>query len=87
MPITYTSGTTADPKGITLTHRNTPRTWSSALRSLRYRLLSIPAHTSWDHSFTHTAGVHLLIGNGAHIGSVHGRTYAERPAEYPTQYP
>ncbi|MFB3904799.1 MAG: long-chain fatty acid--CoA ligase [Acidobacteriota bacterium] len=77
--ISYTSGTTADPKGITLTHRNYTANVEQCSQILdippTYRsLLILP----WDHSFTHTAGVYLLIGNGASMGAVQaGRTYAE----------
>jgi len=77
--ISYTSGTTADPKGITLTHRNYTANVEQCSQILdippNYRsLLILP----WDHSFTHTAGVYLLIGNGACMGAVQaGRSYAE----------
>ena len=77
--ISYTSGTTADPKGITLTHRNYTANVEQCSQVLdippSYRsLLILP----WDHSFTHTAGIYLLIGNGACMGAVQaGRTYTE----------
>ena len=77
--ISYTSGTTADPKGIILTHRNYTANVEQASQILdippSYRsLLILP----WDHSFTHTAGVYLIIGNGASMGAVQaGRSYAE----------
>ncbi|RPJ84136.1 MAG: long-chain fatty acid--CoA ligase, partial [Acidobacteria bacterium] len=77
--ISYTSGTTADPKGITLTHRNYTANVEQCSRVLNippsYRsLLILP----WDHSFTHTAGIYLLIASGACMGAVQpGRNYAE----------
>jgi long-chain acyl-CoA synthetase len=77
--ISYTSGTTADPKGIMLTHRNYTANVEQCSQILdipaSYRsLLILP----WDHSFTHTAGVYLLIGNGACMGAVQpGRSYSE----------
>jgi long-chain acyl-CoA synthetase len=77
--ISYTSGTTADPKGIVLTHRNytaNVEQCSAALDVRRYyrSLLILP----WDHSFTHTAGLYLIIANGAEMGAVQaGRTQVE----------
>jgi long-chain acyl-CoA synthetase len=69
--ICYTSGTTADPKGIILSHRNytanieqsltlfsVPRTWTT--------LLILP----WDHAFTHTCGIYTLMSCGASLASV-----------------
>ncbi|RPI21947.1 MAG: long-chain fatty acid--CoA ligase [Acidobacteria bacterium] len=77
--ISYTSGTTANPKGIILTHRNYTTNVEQCSRILEipptYRsLLILP----WDHSFAHTAGLYLLIASGASMGAVQvGRTYAE----------
>ncbi len=77
--ISYTSGTTADPKGITLTHRN----YTANVEQCSQVLIIPPSYRSllilpWDHSFTHTAGIYLLIGNGAGMGAVQaGRNYAE----------
>lgn len=69
--ICYTSGTTADPKGIVLTHRNyTANTeQASALLPIPEEycsLLILP----WDHSFAHTAGIYTLMRNGASMASV-----------------
>jgi long-chain acyl-CoA synthetase len=69
--ICYTSGTTADPKGIILTHRNYTANVEQASA-----LLPIPASyvsvliLPWDHAFAHTAGVYTLIRNGASMASV-----------------
>ena len=55
--ISYTSGTTAEPKGIMLTHENYV---SNVLQS--DSLIRIPEYfrillfLPWDHSFAHTAG-------------------------------
>ena len=69
--ICYTSGTTADPKGIILTHRNYTANVEQATS-----LLPIPEnYTSllilpWDHSFAHTAGIYTLMKNGASMSSI-----------------
>ncbi|MCX7984922.1 MAG: AMP-binding protein [Bacteroidetes bacterium] len=69
--ICYTSGTTADPKGIVLTHRNYTANVEQASA-----LLPIPEYycslliLPWDHSFAHTAGIYTLIKNGASMASV-----------------
>ncbi|MBN1481835.1 long-chain fatty acid--CoA ligase [candidate division KSB1 bacterium] len=77
--ICYTSGTTADPKGIILTHRNYTANVEQASS-----LLPIPEwYTSllilpWDHSFAHTAGIYTLMKNGASMSSVQvGKTPME----------
>jgi len=77
--ICYTSGTTADPKGIILTHRNYTSNVEQASA-----LLPIPEwYTSllilpWDHSFAHTAGIYTLMKNGASMASVQvGKTMIE----------
>ncbi len=69
--ICYTSGTTADPKGIVLTHRNYTANveQASALLPIPERycsLLILP----WDHSFAHTAGIYTLMKNGASLAAV-----------------
>ena len=77
--ICYTSGTTADPKGIILTHRNYTANveQSSALLPIpEYycSLLILP----WDHAFAHTAGIYTLMKNGASMASVKlGKTPVE----------
>jgi long-chain acyl-CoA synthetase len=76
--ICYTSGTTADPKGIVLTHRNYVANVDQAHAALHFppsfcSLLLLP----WDHSFSHTV-MYLLVRRGASIASVEGgRTPAE----------
>ncbi len=69
--ICYTSGTTAAPKGIILTHGNYI---TNVYQS--YSLMDIPQHYKtllilpWDHSFAHTAGIYAFMGKGASIASV-----------------
>ncbi|OFX24754.1 MAG: long-chain fatty acid--CoA ligase [Bacteroidetes bacterium GWA2_31_9b] len=77
--ISYTSGTTADPKGIMLTHRNYTANVEQAC-SLMY----IPEHYKTllilplDHSFAHTAGIYSFIAYGASIAFVQaGKTTME----------
>ena len=77
--ICYTSGTTADPKGIVLTHRNYTANVEQASA-----LLPIPEHycslliLPWDHCFAHTAGIYTLMKNGASMASVQvGKTAME----------
>ncbi|MFZ4402156.1 MAG: AMP-dependent synthetase/ligase [Bacteroidales bacterium] len=69
--ICYTSGTTADPKGILLTHRNYTANVEQACTLMTIpqdycNLLILP----WDHSFAHTAGLYSFIYKGASIASV-----------------
>jgi len=69
--ICYTSGTTADPKGIILTHGNYISNVYQA-----YSLIDIPPFYKtllilpWDHSFGHTCGIFAFMGKGASIASV-----------------
>lgn len=69
--ISYTSGTTADPKGIILSHLNYT---TNVLQA--DSLMNIPSHYKtllilpWDHSFAHTAGIYSFILNGASIAAV-----------------
>lgn len=69
--ICYTSGTTADPKGIILTHGNYVTNVYQA-----YSLIDIPPFYKtllilpWDHSFGHTCGIYAFMGKGASIASV-----------------
>ena len=69
--ICYTSGTTADPKGIILTHSNYVSNVYQA-----YSLIDIPSFYKtllilpWDHSFGHTCGIFAFMGKGASIASV-----------------
>jgi long-chain acyl-CoA synthetase len=69
--ICYTSGTTADPKGIMLTHRNYTANVEQASSLLPIpewycSLLILP----WDHAFAHVAGIYTLMSNGASMASV-----------------
>lgn len=79
--IVYTSGTTSDPKGIILTHRNYTSNVEQSSDMFQIKkwheknsLLILP----WDHSFAHTAGVYTLLSNGASMASVQiGKTPME----------
>jgi len=77
--ICYTSGTTADPKGILLTHRNytanIEQSNSLVFCPERYiTLLILP----WDHAFAHTCGIYTMMKNGASLASVEqGQTALE----------
>ncbi len=83
--ICYTSGTTADPKGIILTHRN----YTANIEQSR-ALVDCPEHyvslliLPWDHAFAHTCGIYSLIGSGAAMASVDlGRTLMETVRNIP----
>jgi long-chain acyl-CoA synthetase len=69
--ISYTSGTTADPKGIILTHNNYVSNvqQASSLMDIpqTYKTLLI---LPWDHSFAHTAGIYTFMLKGASIAAV-----------------
>lgn len=77
--ICYTSGTTADPKGIILTHRNYTANVEQAMS-----LMDIPSWFStllflpWDHAFAHTAGIYTLMKAGGSLAAVQsGRSQLE----------
>ena len=69
--ISYTSGTTAEPKGIVLSHLNYYANIQQA-----YSILSIPPgwkiflFLPWDHSFAHTAGIYSFMGKGASVAAL-----------------
>ncbi|MBN2213468.1 MAG: AMP-binding protein [Bacteroidales bacterium] len=70
--ICYTSGTTADPKGIILTHRNYTANIQQSLSLFRVpewwtTLLILP----WDHAFAHTCGIYTLMSCGASMAAVY----------------
>ena len=77
--ITYTSGTTADPKGVILTHRNYTANVEQALTRI-----SIPSHYRMfiilplDHCFAHVAGFYIMVACGASVATTQvGRTPLE----------
>lgn len=77
--ICYTSGTTADPKGIMLSHNNYV---ANVLQG--YSLIDIPSFYTtllilpWDHAFAHTVGFYCMMGRGASIAAVQiGKTGME----------
>ncbi|MBR6813434.1 MAG: AMP-binding protein, partial [Tidjanibacter sp.] len=77
--ITYTSGTTADPKGVILTHRNYTANVEQSLSCIEipstYRTLII---LPLDHCFAHVVGFYIMIERGASFGCTQvGRTPME----------
>ena len=77
--ICYTSGTTADPKGIILTHRNYTANIEQTLT-----LMDVPSWWTtllvlpWDHSFAHTVGIYIMMSVGASLAAVHyGKSYLD----------
>ena len=77
--ITYTSGTTADPKGVVLTHRNYTANVEQSLS-----VIAIPSE--WrtliilplDHCFAHVVGFYIMIACGASVATTEvGRTPME----------
>ena len=77
--ITYTSGTTADPKGVVLTHRN----YTSNVEQAR---TLVDIDETWrtliilplDHCFAHVVGFYIMMACGATAATVQvGRTGAE----------
>ena len=69
--ISYTSGTTADPKGILLTHRNYTANVEQAhsvigVDETDKMLIILPL----DHCFAHVAGFYTMMSYGASFGTV-----------------
>lgn len=84
--ISYTSGTTADPKGVILSHRNYTANVEQALTLMNipqwYRTLII---LPLDHCFAHVAGLYSFMAMGASIGTVQvGKTSIETLKNIPT---
>jgi long-chain acyl-CoA synthetase len=77
--ITYTSGTTADPKGVVLTHRNYTANVEQALTLVHIdetwrTLIILPL----DHCFAHVVGFYIMMSRGATAATVQvGRTPLE----------
>ena len=77
--ITYTSGTTADPKGVILTHRNYTANVEQALTLVEIdqtwrTLIILPL----DHCFAHVVGFYIMMSQGATAATVQvGRTPME----------
>lgn len=77
--ITYTSGTTADPKGVVLTHRNYTANVEQALTLVdideTWRTLII---LPLDHCFAHVVGFYIMMSVGATAATTQvGRTPLE----------
>lgn len=77
--ITYTSGTTADPKGVILTHRN-------YTANVEQSLSCVDIDSTWrtlvilplDHCFAHVVGFYIFMSQGASVATVQvGRTGME----------
>jgi len=77
--ISYTSGTTADPKAIILSHRNYTANIEQTLTLMDVpewwtTLLILP----WDHSFAHTVGIYIMMATGASLAAVQsGKSYLD----------
>lgn len=69
--ISYTSGTTADPKGIMLSHLNYAANvvQSNTLMDLKNHWKTL-AILPWDHAFAHTTCLYVFMFKGASIASV-----------------
>ncbi len=83
--ISYTSGTTADPKGIMLSHLNYAANvvQSNSLMELKtdWKTLAI---LPWDHAFAHTTCLYVFMYKGASIASVEvGNTFMETAKNIP----
>jgi len=77
--ISYTSGTTADPKAIILSHRNYTANIEQTLTLMDVpewwtTLLILP----WDHSFAHTVGIYIMMATGSSLAAVQsGKSYLD----------
>lgn len=77
--ISYTSGTTADPKGVMLTHRNYTANVEQALTCVEVKkewtmLILLPL----DHCFAHVVGMYAMMHEGASLATVpQGRSQIE----------
>lgn len=77
--ITYTSGTTADPKGVVLTHRNYTANVEQSCTLVDINegwrtLIILPL----DHCFAHVVGFYIMLSKGATAATVQvGRTPME----------
>lgn len=77
--ISYTSGTTADPKGIMLSHRNYTANVEQSMSLIRIgtddsNLIILPL----DHCFAHVAGFYTFMAYGANVATVQrGKTPME----------
>ena len=79
--ISYTSGTTADPKGILLTHRNYTANVEQAHSVIGCReddvmLIILPL----DHCFAHVAGFYTLMSYGSSFATVPGNSLRNIPS-------
>ena len=69
--ITYTSGTTADPKGVVLTHRNYTANVEQSCTLVNIdetwrTLIILPL----DHCFAHVVGFYIMLSKGATAATV-----------------
>jgi long-chain acyl-CoA synthetase len=78
--ICYTSGTTADPKGIMLSQRNYTANTEQALTVISPypSITSCSSILAWDHSFGHTSGIFSIMATGASLAALEmGKTAIE----------
>ncbi|MDR1499996.1 MAG: AMP-binding protein [Tannerellaceae bacterium] len=84
--ITYTSGTTSDPKGVILTHRN-------YTANVEQSLSCMDIDSSWrtliilplDHCFAHVVGFYIFMYKGASVATVQvGKTPLETLRHIPS---